>query len=87
MYDLIIIDAPTSLIFSDARMLATLSDKTFYIVEWKKTPRDVLMSSVKQFTDMGYNDMAFIMNKANMREYAPDSAKDMAYLYQMNQNK
>ena len=87
MYDLIIIDAPTSLIFSDARMLATLSDKTFYIVEWKKTRRDVLMSSVKQFTDMGYNDMAFIMNKANMREYAPDSAKDMAYLYQMNQNK
>jgi succinoglycan biosynthesis transport protein ExoP len=87
MYDLVIIDAPTSLIFSDARMMATLSDKTFYIVEWKKTRRDVLMSSVKQFTDMGYSDMAFIMNKANMSEYAPGYATDMAYLYQTNGKK
>jgi succinoglycan biosynthesis transport protein ExoP len=87
MYDLIIIDAPTSLIFSDARVFATLSDKTFYVVEWKKTKRDILLSSVKQFTDMGYDKMAFIMNKADIDEFAPGSAADMAYLYQSDYHK
>ena len=84
MYDLIIIDAPTSLVFSDARLLATLSDKTFYVVEWKKTRRDILMSSVKQFTDMGYADLAFVMNKADMSEYAPGSATDMNFLSRLS---
>ncbi|PCI01036.1 MAG: hypothetical protein COB76_02290, partial [Alphaproteobacteria bacterium] len=84
MYDLVIIDVPTALVFSDARVMAKLSDKTFYVVEWKKTRRDILMSSVKQFTDMGYKDLAIVLNKAEVSHHIENKKGDMAYLYQMN---
>lgn len=86
MYDLIIIDAPAALVFSDARVVATLSDKTFYIVEWKKTRRDVFMAAIKQFTDMGYKDLAIVLNKADIDHYTSSKKGDLAYLQQMQQS-
>ena len=84
IYDLIIIDSPTSLIFSDARVLAKLSDKTLYIVEWKKTDRDDLKESLKHFADMDYNEMAVILNKIDPRKILHMSKKEMAYMNYLN---
>ena len=87
IYDLIIIDVPTALVFSDARVMAKLSDKTLYVVEWKKTRRDVFMNSVKQFTDMGYQELAFVLNKTEMKHFMATDNGDLAYLYQMDKAK
>ena len=87
MYDLIIIDAPTSMVFSDSRVLAKLSDKTLYVVECQKTRRDVVSNALKQFTDMKYNDIAIILNKSNMNDIVDLKGDDLAYLYQMHTNK
>lgn len=83
MYDLVIIDVPTSYIFSDARVMAKLSDKTLYVVEWKKTKRDDLKTAVKQFTDMNYHDLSFVLNKIADKKIANFSSSDMAYLNYM----
>lgn len=83
MYDLILIDVPTSLIFSDARVMAKMSDKTFYIIESQKTRRDVCMGAMKQFTDMNYKDLAIVLNKAPLNQHMRDRKGDLAYIYQM----
>lgn len=82
-YDLIVIDAPTSYVFSDARVLAKQSDKTLYIVESKKTRRDVVMTAIGQFKDMNYKDLAVVLTKAEVSKYLSKKNGDLAYLYQM----
>ena len=64
-YDIIIFDTPETNLFSDSRILARLSDKVFYIVEWKKTKSESVKECVKQFSDMKYNELAFVLNKVN----------------------
>jgi succinoglycan biosynthesis transport protein ExoP len=87
MYDLIIIDAPTSMVFSDSRVLAKISDKTLYVVESQKTRRDTVLNTLKQFTDMNYDNIAIILNKSNMNGIIDLKGDDLAYLYQMNTGK
>jgi capsular exopolysaccharide synthesis family protein len=83
IYDLILIDAPTSLVFSDARVMAKMSDKTFYIIEWKKTRRDICMAALKQFTDMDYKNLAIVLNKADIPHYIENQKSSMAYFQKM----
>jgi len=78
-YDLIIIDVPTALVFSDSLVMAKMSDKTLYVVESKKTKRDDLQHSVKQFTDMGYKDLCFVMNKVEDRKLSRFMKKAVSY--------
>ncbi|MGH1397721.1 MAG: GumC family protein [Alphaproteobacteria bacterium] len=70
VYDLIIIDAPASMAVSDSRILANLSDHTLYVVGWDKTPREVVMSGVKQFTDMDYRNLAFVLNNVDVKKHS-----------------
>lgn len=86
-YDLIIIDAPTARIFADARVVATMADKTLYVTEWKKVTRDVFMEALRQFTDRGdvsgrAGEVSIVMNKVDIKRYIGESGKDLAYLYQ-----
>jgi succinoglycan biosynthesis transport protein ExoP len=62
-YDLIIIDVPTALIFSDALVMAKQSDHTLYVVEANSTKIPDFIDSVKKFTEMGYKDLSFVLNK------------------------
>lgn len=67
-YDLIIIDAPASDVFSDSQVLAKLSDKTFYIIEWKKTRCGQVLKGIKHILDVGYKDLAIILNKVDIKQ-------------------
>ena len=80
MYDLVIIDAPGSSVFSDARVLASLSDKVMYIVEWKKTLSRNLIATITHFSEMKYNDLFFVINKVNIKREKNFSKRDKAYL-------
>jgi len=80
MYDLILLDCPTSRVFSDARVMANLSDKTLYIVEWKKTTRDDLSDTVKLFTDMDYSNISFVLNKVDDKKLIHFGKDEMAYM-------
>jgi len=79
-YDLIILDVPTSHVFSDSRVCAKLSDKTLYVVEWKKTKRDEVKNTLKQFTDMNYQDISLVLNKVNDKHVMKIRQEDMAYM-------
>ena len=80
-YDLVILDTPAALAVSDARILASESDFTLYIVEWDKTPREVVTTGVKQFSDFGYENLAFVLSGVDVRRHARYGYGDTAYYY------
>jgi len=69
-YDLVILDSPACLAVSDARVLAKLSDQTLYAVAWDKTPREVVIGGVKQFTDINYNALSFVLTNVDIKKHA-----------------
>lgn len=80
-YDLVIIDSPACLAVSDARVLAKLSDQTLYMVGWDKTPRDTALSGVKQFADMGYASLAFVLGGVDVHRHVRYGYGDSVYYY------
>jgi len=80
-YDLVILDTPSSLAFADSRLLAHMVDQTLYVVAWNKTRRDSAIVSLKAYADMGYTDLALVLNKVNLEEYLRDSASAVIYQY------
>lgn len=80
-YDLVILDAPSSLAFADARVLARMVDQTMYVVAWNRTRRESVMASLKSYADLGYADLALVLNKVDLSEYLRDSAAVVVYQY------
>ncbi|HRQ62068.1 MAG TPA: CpsD/CapB family tyrosine-protein kinase [Alphaproteobacteria bacterium] len=80
-YDLVIIDSPACLAVSDARVLAKLSDQALYVVGWDKTPRDIVLGGVKQFADMGYGPLAFVLAGVDVHRHVRYGYGDTVYYY------
>lgn len=80
-YDLVILDTPACLAVSDARLLANESDYTLYIVEWDKTPREVVTTGVKQFSDFGYDNLSLVLSNVDVKRHARYGYGDTAYYY------
>jgi capsular exopolysaccharide synthesis family protein len=80
-YDLVILDAPSSLAFADARVLARMVDQTLYVVAWNRTRRESVVASLKAYADLGYADLALVLNKVDLNEYLRDSAAVVVYQY------
>ncbi|MCD8496986.1 MAG: protein tyrosine kinase, partial [Alphaproteobacteria bacterium] len=70
-----------ALAVSDARVLARLSDQTLYAVSWDKTPREIVMGGVKQFSDMGYGPLAFVLTNVNVNKHVRYGYGDTVYYY------
>ena len=47
-YDLVILDAPPTLVLADARILSSLSDTVVYAVRWDSTPRDAVLDGLAE---------------------------------------
>jgi len=67
-YDTIIIDSPTTYVFSDAFILSKLSNDTLYVVESERTKIDEFMLNVRQFADMGCENLGFVLNKVDNKQ-------------------
>lgn len=80
-YDLVILDAPSSLAFADARVLARMVDQMLYVVAWNRTRREGVLNSLKAYADMGYENLALVLNKVDLREYLRESASAVIYQY------
>lgn len=81
VYDLVIIDSPACLAVSDARVLATLSDQTLYVVSWDHTPREVVLSGTKQFSDIHYEPLAFVLGGVDVKRHVKYGYGDTMYYY------
>jgi succinoglycan biosynthesis transport protein ExoP len=87
VYDLVILDTPACLAVSDARVLANLSDQTLYAVQWDKTPREVVLSGIKQFSDAGLDSMALVLTSVDVKRHMKYGYGDAVYYYGQDDKK
>lgn len=80
-YDLVVIDSPACLAVSDARQLASYSDQIIYAVAWDKTPREVVLGGVKQFSDIGFDKLAFTLTNVDIKRHVRYGYGDTVYYY------
>lgn len=80
-YSLVIIDSPPVLPVADARVLATLADKTICIVQWSVTPREVVRQAVHQLRLGGVSMAGIVLNGVDVRRHAEYSYGDSGYYY------
>lgn len=80
-YDLVILDSPACLSVSDARLLASKSDQTVYVVSWNESPREVVNAGLKQFADFGYDAVTLVLNNVDLKRYAKYGFNDAVHYY------
>jgi polysaccharide biosynthesis transport protein len=80
-YDLVVIDSPACLAVSDARQLATYSDQLIYAVAWDKTPREIVLGGVKQFSDIGYHRIGLTLTNVDVKRHVRYGYGDTVYYY------
>jgi Mrp family chromosome partitioning ATPase len=68
-YDLVILDGPPVMAVSDARIIARLADYTVFIVQWAKTPREVVKSAVTALLGVS-NHVGIVINRVNLAKHA-----------------
>ncbi len=74
-YDMVILDAPPTLIVADARILSKLVDTIIYAVRWDKTPRGAVLEGLKEMRSVDAPIAGVVMtmvNEARASKYAYD---------------
>jgi capsular exopolysaccharide synthesis family protein len=68
-YDLVILDGPPVMAVSDARIISRLADYTVFIVQWAKTPREVVKTAVNALLGVS-NHVGVVINRVNLAKHA-----------------
>lgn len=69
-YGLIIIDTPASLSVSDSKAITSLCDQILYVIEWGKTPRQVVHNGIHQVDRADIKKVSFVLNKIDVPTHA-----------------
>ena len=67
-FDLVLIDAPPVAPVMDAQVIASMVDKAVFVIEWDKTPREIVMRAVKILDGTTNVISGFVLNKTNMKK-------------------
>lgn len=68
-YDLVILDGPPVMAVSDARIIARLADYTVFIVQWAKTPREVVKTAIAALLSVS-SRVGIVINRVNLAKHA-----------------
>ena len=68
-FDLIVFDTPPVLAVTDARVLASLVDKTLFVVAWDKTPRKVVKAGLEQLLKSETNLAGIVLQQVDLQQY------------------
>lgn len=80
-FDLIVIDTPPVMAVTDARVLATIVDKTIYVVAWDKTPKQVVKTGLEQLINACPNVAGIALQQVNLKQYSSYSYGESGYYY------
>ena len=64
-----ILDGPPVMAVSDARIISRLADYTVFIVQWAKTPREVVKTAVGALLSVT-NHVGIVINRVNLAKHA-----------------
>ncbi|WP_295137738.1 polysaccharide biosynthesis tyrosine autokinase [uncultured Reyranella sp.] len=68
-YDLVILDGPPVMAVSDARIISRLADYTVFIVQWAKTPREVVKTAISALLNVS-SHVGIVINRVNLAKHA-----------------
>ena len=78
-YEMVIIDTPPVLAVPDALSLAPLVDDTVLVVDWRKTPRRLVMATVKVLMRANMEITGIVLSKVNLRQFARQRTSEGLY--------
>jgi polysaccharide biosynthesis transport protein len=79
-YDLVILDCPPVMAFSDARIVCRLADYTIFLVYWAKTPREVVLNAINLLRSVT-DRIGVVVNKVDLAKHARYGYGDYGYYY------
>lgn len=68
-YDLVILDGPPVMAVSDARIISRLADYTVFILQWAKTPREVVKTAISALLNVS-SHVGIVINRVNLAKHA-----------------
>jgi succinoglycan biosynthesis transport protein ExoP len=78
-YDLVIVDCPPVLAVPDARLIARLADATVLLVQWRRTPRKMLLDAVHQLEDTGAHILGVVLARVHLKTYSRYYGQELRY--------
>lgn len=75
-YDMVILDSAPVLAVSDTRILATLAEKTIFVVRWAATSHKVAASAMRQLFEAGANVAGVALMAVDVKAHAKDGFTD-----------
>jgi len=70
LYELVVIDTPPVIAASDACTLGRMADTTILVVQWSKTPREVVMHSLRQLQRADAYVAGALLNMVDVGKHA-----------------
>jgi succinoglycan biosynthesis transport protein ExoP len=80
-YDLVIIDSSPVMAVADPLILAALTDRTIFVIQWEKTPRKVALSALRQLANANAQLAGVVLSQVNVRRHARYGFGDYGYYY------
>jgi polysaccharide biosynthesis transport protein len=75
-YDMVILDSAPVLAVSDTRVLATLAEKTLFVVRWASTSHKVAASGLRQLVEAGADVAGVALMAVDVKAHAKDGFTD-----------
>jgi capsular exopolysaccharide synthesis family protein len=79
MFDVVLLDSPPTLAVSDPRLLATLVDKTVFLVRWAHGDRRAATEALKQLLQSGADIAGVALTRVDLKRHARYGFSDSSY--------
>jgi capsular exopolysaccharide synthesis family protein len=75
-YDLVVIDSPAIMAGPDAVILSDLADETLLLVQWARTPREVVGVALRRLVEGGVQALGAILSRTDLKQVRRYSVTD-----------
>jgi len=80
-FDMVILDCPPVLAVSDIKIIGQYTDKLIYNVKWDDTPREAVLSGLKQVAEADIPIAGIVLTSVNIKKHARYGYGDSGYYY------
>ncbi len=78
-YDVIIIDAPPTLLFSESLLFGEHADVCLQVANWNSTPRSTMVEAVRRLSSHDVTVSGIVLTEVDLGRYASFGARDRTY--------
>jgi uncharacterized protein involved in exopolysaccharide biosynthesis len=75
-YDVLVVDSPPVLGTSDARILAALAGRVIYVVRWRDTARETVLSGLQRIAEAAATPISLALSQIDPKVYADGNGSD-----------